>query len=653
MVKPLLYWLNKITARLPDINGVKVVAIATLTISGAIWGIRAGGHLQPWELISFDHMVRSREQLPPDPRIIIIGITEADLREQNRWPFPDKTIATLLEKLQANNPRVIGLDLYRNLPVEPKEEDGGTRLLTQLQKPNVITIRSLDIIKDTPPPPGVDPMQVGFNNIAIDATDNLVRRNVWLANSPSDGQLVASFSMQLALTYLNKEGITPQPSQKNPDYMQLGKSVLFPLQTTSGPYKNLEGGGMQIILDYRNSGNIAQEIGLTDFLTGKIDPKIFKDKLVIIGSTASSLKDDFFTSYSSSLKENFKMEGVKVHAQMVSQVLDAAKGDRTLFTFWTNSWEWAWICSWILVGATLPWLLRHPASLLLGVVGGGVIILLIGSYFFSTYVWIPIATPILGFTLAAGGVLTQRAYEAQLKNTIVMKLLGQNTSPEIAEALWQGRDRLLKSGKLQGIKLTATMLFLDIKGFSTISETMPPESLLEWLNEILEEITREIMLREGIINKFTGDGVMAVFGVPLSRIQNAEVTMDTQKAIYAALAIGDRLETLNQSWKKRNLPTIQMRIGIFTGSVIVGSLGGKERMEYGVLGDSVNTASRLESYKKELQPSNCRILIGYDTLIYLEDRFNVESWGSDTLKGQNREVEIYLVKDSKVPESPA
>ncbi len=651
MLKNRPYWVDKIISKLPDLDGVKLITIATIAVSGIIIGLRNGGHFQHWELRVFDYMVRLREQQPSDPRIIIISISEADLREQNRWPFPDKTIATLLEKLQANQPRVIGLDVYRNLPVEPKEENGGARLLKQLQKPNVITVRSLDVVKDTPSPPGVDPNQVGFNDIAIDTTDNAVRRNIWLAESPNDGQLVASFAMQIAINYLQKEGISPQPSFENPNYMQLGKAVLFPLKPTAGIYKNFDSGGMQIILNYRNSGNVAKEISLTYFLTGKVDPQIVKDKVVLIGSTASSLKDDFFTPFSPALKEDFKMPGVRVHAQMVSQFLDAAKGKRPLFTFWQNSWEWSWIGGWILVGAILPGVLRHPASLLLGVLGSGAMILTTGVYFFNSSLLIPLATPAVGFILAMTIVVTYQAYEARQKNTIVMKLLGQNTSPEIAAALWRGRDRLLKSGKLPGIKLTATMLFLDIKGFSTISESMPPESLLEWLNEILGKITTEVMLRDGIINKFTGDGVMAVFGVPMSRMQNAEVTLDTQRSVYAALAISDRLDILNQSWKKRNLPTIQMRIGIFTGNIVVGSLGGKDRMEYGVIGDSVNTASRLESYKKELQPNNCRILIGYDTLIYLEDRFEVESWGSDTLKGQNKEVEIFLVKASKVPES--
>ncbi len=657
ILKNLSPWLSKFTSKMPDLNGVRIVTIATLSVGATIWGLRVYGHLQHWELLLFDRMVRSQPELPPDPRILLISITEADLRSQQRWPLPDKTMATLLEKIQAGQPRVIGLDIYRNLPVEPLDEQGGDRLQQQFQQPNLFVVRDIDTENGTPAPPGVDPNQVGFNNVLIDTTDNAVRRNLWLASppenltkSPENQEFLASFSMQIATSYLKPMGISPQPSEINPDYMQLGKAVFFPLTPTYGLYQKFDSAGMQVMLNYRNSNNIAKEVSLTDFLADRVAPELIKDKIVLIGSTASSLKDSFYTPYSAVLKENFTMPGVKIHAQMISQILDAAIGDRPLFGFWSNAWEWRWICGWILLGAMLPWVLKHPASVFVGSLGGVSIIVSVGFYFFSNHTLIPVATPIIGFALGLGVVLTHQAYEAQQKNTIVMKLLGQNTSPEIAEALWQGRDRLLKSGKLPGIKLTATMLFLDIKGFSTISETMPPEALLEWLNEILEEVTREVMIREGIINKFTGDGVMAVFGVPMSRVHNAEVTLDTQRAVYAALAIGDRLETLNQNWKKRNLPTIQMRIGIFTGPIVVGSLGGKKRMEYGIIGDSVNTASRLESYKKEAQPSNCRILIGYDTMIYLEDRFELDSWGSDTLKGQNREVEIFLVKGYKVPE---
>ncbi|NET90219.1 MAG: adenylate/guanylate cyclase domain-containing protein, partial [Kamptonema sp. SIO1D9] len=122
-----------------------------------------------------------------------------------------------------------------------------------------------------------------------------------------------------------------------------------------------------------------------------------------------------------------------------------------------------------------------------------------------------------------------------------------------------------------------------------------------------------------------------------------EVLLDAQRAVECAVAIAEHLEAMNQNWRSLGLPTIQMRIGIFTGPVVVGSLGGKDRLEYGVLGDSVNTAARLEACEKDRQPNNCRILIAKETLVFLEDKFKVESWGLLALKGKKQMVDVYLV----------
>lgn len=120
-----------------------------------------------------------------------------------------------------------------------------------------------------------------------------------------------------------------------------------------------------------------------------------------------------------------------------------------------------------------------------------------------------------------------------------MRLLGQSTSPEIAETLWQERDHLLIDGKLPGQRLTATLLFTDLRGFTTISERLSPEALLEWLNEYLEEVTQLVHAHQGVINKFTGDGVMAVFGVPIPRATSREIAADAQRAVACAWRSGN------------------------------------------------------------------------------------------------------------------
>lgn len=630
----------------PNLTRIRIMALAKgsalasfsiLAVTGSLLGMRHFGKLEPLELVAFDRMVRWRSPQPTfDPRILLITITEQDIQNQQRWPIPDRAFAQLLQKLQALQPAAIGLDVYRDIPVAP----GRQELIAQLQQPNVIAIQSINTRVGTPAPPEIPANQIGFNDLAIDP-DDVVRRNILFAGGEKG--VLYSFSLRLALAYLQQQGINPEASQRNPDDLQLGAAVFEKLSPNSGGYQTIEADGYQVLLNYRNSANIARQLSLSDALSGKLNPDWVKGKVVIIGSTAPSLKDMFTTPYSPTLRENYKMPGVMIHAQMVSQILDAATGKRPLFWFWSEEAEILWIVGWIMIGGILGRVTYHPLALGIGVVAGVSTCASICFYLFISSGWIPLAAPTLGFVMTVAIVVSYRAYYAHQKQKIVMKLLGQNTSPEIAKALWQGRDRLLKSGKLPGIRLTATMLFADIKDFSTISERMTPEALLDWLNKFLDTLTHEIIQRQGIVNKFTGDGVMAVFGVPTCRLDSREVEEDARAAVACALAISDRLEEMNQNWQQLGLPTIQMRIGIFTGSVVAGSLGGKDRLEYGVIGDSVNIASRLESCEKHRQPSNCRILIGYETLIHLKNQFEVESWGLLALKGKQQMVDVYRV----------
>ncbi len=623
-----------------------VVSFATIAVSIVLLGVRHLGGLQPLELIAFDQLVRLRpKETAPDPRILVITITEKDIQQQKQWPLSDKVLAQLLSKLQAGKPTVIGLDLYRNIPIEP----GHNELVAQLKQPNLIAIQSINTLAGTSPPPDVPPNRIGFSDLPIDQ-DDVIRRNVLFAESESG--VLYSFSLRLALAYLEQQGIKPQSSKSNPNDLQLGTAVFEKLKENSGGYQAAEADGYQILLNYRSAQNVVRQVSLSEFLDGWLDSSWVKDKIVIIGSTAPSLKDMFSTPYSPALKENHKMPGVVVHSQMVSQILDAATGKRPLFWFWSEWAEVVWIIGWIVMGGILGRVTYHPLALSIGVSVGLGACAITCFYLFTSGGWVPLASPALGFVLTAGTVVTYRAYQAQQKQQIVMKLLGQNTSPQIAQTLWQGRDRLLKSGKLPGVSLMATMMFADIKDFSTISEQMPPEALLEWLNELLDVITQEVLNRQGIVNKFTGDGVMVAFGVPTSRLDTREIAQDARAAVACASAISERLEEMNENWQHLGLPVIQMRIGIFTGPVIAGSLGGKDRLEYGVIGDSVNIAARLESCEKHRQPTNCRILIGYETLVHLQGQCEVEPWGLLALKGKQQMVDVYRVVEPQRDSNP-
>ena len=638
-------WLTKLRPRsrkwLP--LGAQAVLLTGLAITALVLGTRHFGGLQALELRAYDRMVRLRGQSEPDSRLLIVGITEEDLRRLKRHTPSDQTLAWALQKLQAHNPALIGLDLHREVP----QHLGRADLARQLQADNVIVITQLGDSVETviPPPPEVESEErIGFNDLLVDP-DGVIRRNL-LFGVTQDGTLYYSFSLRLALAYLATQNILPQSNDRYPDVLQLGASTFFPLQPHSGGYQSIDARGYQVLLDYRDR-QVAAQVNFSDVLRNRVKPEQIENKIVLIGTVASSGKDLFYTPYTAGEGTHHQMPGVIVHAQMVGQILDAATGERPLFWFWPEWVEVLWIGGWALAGGTLAWWIRN--TILLSAAGIGTISLLLGTSFivFLHQGWIPVIAPTIAAVMTGGTIVTYRAQRSQRQQQMVMTLLGQNTSPEIAQALWHNRDRLLDSGKLPGQELTATLLFTDLRNFSTIAEQMPPEVLLDWLNEYLSAMTEEIQTYHGIINKFTGDGLLAVFGVPMARQHDAEIAQDAENAVRCALALGDRLDQLNQGWANRQLPVVQMRVGIFTGPIVAGSLGGKDRLEYGVIGDSVNIAARLESCEKDRHTGTCRILITNHTLDYLQDQFEVEPWGPLALKGRQQAVTVYRVMGTK------
>ncbi len=617
----------------------RLIILTSSLASALVLGLRQFGAFQPLELAAFDLLTRLQSTPPPDPRLLVVAISEADLQAQQRWPLPDLTIAQAIAQLQPHRPTVIGLDLHRDLPQPP----GQAQLQAQLQAPNLIAITKLGDSEDipVPPPPHLPTERVGFNDLLLDP-DGSVRRNLLFAAPDPQQPPLFAFSLRLALRYLAVHRISPRSLPQPSAAIQLGAARLQPLTPDAGSYQNLDARGYQILLRYR-SPQPARALSLSQVLQGQFDPSWVSGKVVLIGTTAPSAKDLFFTPFSATAADQRKLAGVWVHAQMVSQLLSAASGERPLLWFWPEALELLWVLAWALLGGSLAW--RTQSPWLLGLAGAALLAALLGGgwLLFTQQGWVPLAAPATAALVSGGWVVAQRAQQAQQQQQMVMRLLGQNTSPEIAQALWQARDRLLKSGKLPGQRLVATMLFSDLKDFSSLAEQLDPEALLEWLSKWLEVQTQEVQRHQGIINKFLGDGLMAVFGVPVARSTAAEIAEDARRAVACALAMAERLRQLNQVWAQAGKPVAQMRIGIYTGAVVVGSLGGQQRSEYGVIGDSVNIASRLESCLKERQGGECRVLIGQATLEQLGGAYAVESWGMLALKGKQQGVEVFRV----------
>jgi adenylate cyclase len=228
----------------------------------------------------------------------------------------------------------------------------------------------------------------------------------------------------------------------------------------------------------------------------------------------------------------------------------------------------------------------------------------------------------------------------------LLQLFQRHVSPQVAATLWDKRDEFFIAGGVKPDQLTATVLFTDLADFTTVAETMSPLSLMSWLNEYMNEMSSIIIAENGMINKYIGDAIMAVFGVPVKKTDQAGIMADALNAVESAVRMREKLQTLNSNWQEQGLPAINMRVGIYTGLLVAGTIGGQQRMEYTVIGDTVNTASRLESFDKTLVSGNeqyCRILVGETTWQLIRDHYVTERIGEYQLKGKHNTLTIYNV----------
>ena len=404
---------------------VKKVLKQPVIISSAIatiltLGIQKLQVLETLELRIYDQMIQRRADPGPDRRLLIVTVTEQDLQKWN-WPIPGEVLDRLLGKLEEYQPRAIGLDIFRDLPVQPGHE----KLLQRLQESDIIVPICKHADGKNPgiaPPQGTKPEQVGFNDIVED-TDGSIRRNlISVGVDPSDScQSPYSLSWQLALKYLEVGGIQPKLTPNKE--LQLRNVVLKPLQPDSGGYENADTQGYQILLNYRSHRQIAQQVTLTEVLLGQVKPDVVKDRIVLIGSTAPSLKDVFNTPFTTGKADDAgKMTGVEIHGQIISQILSAVLNNERLFWFLPGWAEVIWIGGWSVVGGFLAWRIRHPLGLGLAEVTSMAVLFGASFVIFTQAGWFPVISPALGLVLTAVGVLALSAYNSEEEIKKIQKL---------------------------------------------------------------------------------------------------------------------------------------------------------------------------------------------------------------------------------------
>ncbi len=596
---------------------------------GFLGAFQVSGIAESLNLLIYDTAVSLR----PAPSgattpIRVIGFTETDIRRLG-WPLKDALLVRAIDRLLADGVSAIGIDFYRDKGIEP----GVNQLRERIRRyPQIVTI--FNAAESIPSPPGTPTRQKSYNDLIIDA-DGVLRRDLVHV----EGQPPEYVSLPLRLFERS------QANQSLRNHFNAPAMEGSWLRSDSGGYRQQDAAGLQRMLAFHQP-NSFRNWNLSSLLDGSIPAKELKGSIVLIGSRAASLRDNFETPFTRFGREASlsTMDGVEVHAQRLAALFDRQAGGHFQMVAVPSLLNRGLLLFALALGIFVgerPKSFARSALLLLLLEGA----LLSGSFgLLFVGQWVGIILPMAGLGLMAVASWIRRASASQEHRRQFERLLGQTTSPAVAAELWNQRESLLADGRFPGRELPLTVMLADTVHFSSVGEWMAPTELLDWFNTGMKIFVDIINRHGGMVNKFTGDGFLAVFGapLPLDASHNAEAAVSAAREIQ--LAITNLLVEMEQN----KLPPIRLRIGISSGPVITGSMGGSSRMEYAVLGDAVNISARLEALNKDRMSNDCRVLLSSATKELLaEDRWRLTSWGPQPVKGRERMVDVYELESGE------
>ncbi len=408
-----------------------------MAVTAAIVGLRAAGWLQGLEFQVTDQYFRMRPAESLDPRVVIIGINETDLQRSERWPLSDAQITQLISRIQQAQPRVIGLNIHRDRSIDPGSREFQNLITTT---PNLITIEQLENGKSfesqgnidaIAPHPKANAARVGFNNIILD-DDQKVRRAFLYWKTDRDGSAKESFALKLSKFYLAQNQIYGKPDPDRSSDLKLGRGIFRQIQSDTGAYVRADAGAYQILVNFRGGSKPFPGFSMQQVLEGQVPSSDLRDRIVIIGSTATSLKDFSATPYTNALpRSNTWMSGVALQAQMVSQILSAALDGRSVLQCWSEIGEILWIGLWTGLGAFFCWRQRRFRSVIAGVIVLAIGVGLVGYGAFLAGWLIPVVAPIAGLFGALASVRLVTAHtEEELRRSMEFLHRIINTIPD-------------------------------------------------------------------------------------------------------------------------------------------------------------------------------------------------------------------------------
>ncbi len=365
-----------------------------MPVLGLVVAARLLGLFQLAELQALDFGLRSRPSEARDQRITIVGITEDDIQAIGTYPIPDQDLTTLLTAIDRYQPRAVGLDIFRDLPVEPGHAEFAA-LIERLD--NLVMIHKMLPPVKVAPPPAASEAQMGFAD-ALPDRDGFVRRSLLGALDSDDDEYKFSLTLRLAEQYLAAAGIALENGIRDPSTMRFARTELLRVHPHTGGYIRLDAGGEQVLINFRSGQNAFDTVTYQDIQSGNFSPNLLTDRIVLVGITAPSVKDIINTAAIDGVNPGL-VTGVEVQAHAISQILSAVLDGRSLLKVMPEGIEYGWIVIWGLLGLLLARRQVRLAYFLMSIValGGGLVAIAYGLLIASW--WIPVVPAMIAFAL--------------------------------------------------------------------------------------------------------------------------------------------------------------------------------------------------------------------------------------------------------------
>ncbi|HVO22748.1 MAG TPA: adenylate/guanylate cyclase domain-containing protein [Candidatus Margulisiibacteriota bacterium] len=582
-------------------------------------------YLELIDVRAVDYRFLQRGVQPASPDVVIVAIDDASLERLGRWPWSRAVVAQLVNRLVAADAAVIGFDIVQSEATAQTDVELLRERVAGVDDRTWSAIRQALSSGATEDQKLVDAVQKSgrtvlgyffdFSGQASDAdvrvsTYNVVQ-NLGKAQGEARIPLAPMARMNLpALTDAGKEvgyfNFLPDADgsyRRVPLAIRFGSHIAVPLSLAMLRAYNAQNtlavriadfgvesvrvGSVSVpvaedgemLINYRGPGKTFRHVRAADVLDGTVPADTFRGKLVLVGVTATALADVRVTPFDGIFP------GVEIHANLLDNIL---RRDFIVQPRWIVLVEIAVILASVLILG----LVLHYAR---GLSGAAVAVLLIVAYLVgSQWLFVSFGMPLglvypllaIGLTYSAIGVQHYVIEEGEKRK--IRDAFGLYLSPHLARLVSERPEMLALGGE----KRELTVLFSDIRGFTTMSEQLEPEALVELLNEYFGRMTDVIFSQDGTLDKYIGDAIMAVWGAPVPQSDHA------LRACRAALGMVNGLAKLVAEWRQRGLPELDIGIGINTGPMVVGNMGSARRLSYTVIGDNVNLGSRLEGLNK-------------------------------------------------------